>query len=329
MPPEPPPVVPDAPPEIPEPPDITTPPAPSADRIRVCSFNIQFLGHSRRRDHEALAEILHPYDLVLVQELVAPPYAGTFPNGKPFKPDKQSRAFFEAMKKQGFRYILSEEDTSKSKNHSNSPGSEWWVAFYRDEMLDPAEDLPRGFISEQRTRHPVFSRVPYAFSFRTDDGRLDFVVISVHLAPDPGRKARAIRRREINAIVEWVSTREGSERDYLIAGDMNIHDRKELKSFLPAGWVALNDECRDTSANRNGSKPYDHVLYQAGKGGAALDQEFDCRVVDLREKMQPYWKDSAPYPGGAGSYDHDEFRARYSDHMPLEFRLKVPERDHD
>lgn len=309
-------------------PDLS-PPVRDADVIRACSFNIQFLGHSRRRDHEALAAILEPYDLVLVQELVAPPYAGKFPNGKSYKPDPQARSFFEAMKKLGFSYILSEEDTSKARNHSNSPGSEWWVAFYRDDVLDPAEDLPRGFISEIRVKHPVFSRVPYAFAFRTDDKRLDFVAVSVHLAPDPGKKARATRRREISAIADWVEKQMGSEEDVLIVGDMNVHDKKELVQFLPDGWNSLNDECRDTSANRNGSKPYDHVLYRARNRMASLDTGFDCKVVDLRDKMQPFWKSADPYPGGASAYDHDNFRAWYSDHMPLEFRLKIPEKDTD
>lgn len=48
----------------------------SVDGISICSFNIQFLGNSRSCDDRALAGIVAPYDIVVVQERVSPPYAG-------------------------------------------------------------------------------------------------------------------------------------------------------------------------------------------------------------------------------------------------------------
>jgi len=51
------------------------------DTITICSFNIQFLGSFKKRDNTALADILKGYDIVVVQELVAPPVDGTYPNG--------------------------------------------------------------------------------------------------------------------------------------------------------------------------------------------------------------------------------------------------------
>ena len=60
--------------------DLGPPPALAAD-LTICSFNIQFLGNSTRRDDVALASILADYDIVVVQELVSPPFPGTFPVG--------------------------------------------------------------------------------------------------------------------------------------------------------------------------------------------------------------------------------------------------------
>jgi hypothetical protein len=56
-----------------------------ADTLTICSFNIQFLGHFKKKDDNALAEILKDSDIVVVQELVTPPIAGTYPDipGKP------------------------------------------------------------------------------------------------------------------------------------------------------------------------------------------------------------------------------------------------------
>ena len=63
------------------------------DTISICSFNIQFLGHFKARDNNTLSKILKPYDIVVIQEMVAPPVSGTFPsNGQKYKSDvgKQS-----------------------------------------------------------------------------------------------------------------------------------------------------------------------------------------------------------------------------------------------
>jgi hypothetical protein len=98
-----------------------------AQSLSICSFNIQFLGNSKVRDNVGLAEILKDYDLVVVQELLAPPYAGTFPNGEAFKPKPETRDFFDAMTNRGFTNVFSEEDTGPgTKNHLNSSATEWW-----------------------------------------------------------------------------------------------------------------------------------------------------------------------------------------------------------
>src|SRR5262245_58566849 len=55
-----------------------TPPTPAetpVETIEICSFNIQFLGSFEKRDNQALAELMkeEACDIVVVQELVAPP----------------------------------------------------------------------------------------------------------------------------------------------------------------------------------------------------------------------------------------------------------------
>jgi len=149
--------------------------------LSLCSFNIQFLGSSKERDNEALANLLKPYDVVVVQELVAPPYPGTFPNGEAFRPDPESKRFFDAMRALGFDYVLSEEDTGTGDTiHSNGTNTEWFVAFFRASKVGRARDLPSGFLAEDRSNNDDYERVPYAFAFRTGGKTLDFVLISVH-----------------------------------------------------------------------------------------------------------------------------------------------------
>ena len=81
---------------------------------------------------------------------------------------------------------LAREGLSRDTSHAisrqgNGAVPEWWVAFYKPDRVEPAKDLPSGFLSSPRAANEDFARVPYAFPFRTLDRQLDFVLISVHL----------------------------------------------------------------------------------------------------------------------------------------------------
>lgn len=306
---------------------IRTPSAGGAGQLTVCSFNIQFLGNSRSRDDRALAGVVAPYDIVVVQELVSPPFAGRFPDGSPWKPDAESAEFFAEMERLGFSYVLSEEDTGTGdKIHRNGSSTEWWVAFFKPDRVAVAKDLPSGYLAADRSNHVNFERVPYAFAFRTPDQALDLVLISVHLQPGAGRKERYRRGQELAAIAAWIDAHDQAEHDFIILGDMNIENAKELALVTPTGFVSLNDECRPTNTNVNGPKPYDHVMFNTSYTGE-IDQAYDMTVVNLLEEMRDDWTFSEPYPGEP--YDHNEFRKFYSDHHPVVFRLNIPTQDDD
>lgn len=301
--------------------------------LAISSFNVQFLGQSTRRDNFALAMILRDFDIVVLQELIAPPIEGTFPDNTQFKPDPEAAQFFIAMSALGFEYELSPEDTGTgSANHNNGTATEWWAVFYKPDSVGVADGLPTEFLVEDRTDHENYERVPYAFAFRTPDSNLDFVLISVHLMPGSGGKER--RKGELASIADWVDEHDDEERDYIILGDMNIEDCEELQDATPPGYRSLNDECEATNTNVNGPKPYDHVMYRS-TFTREIDTKFDFRVYNLIEAMRPFWRGTDPYPGGSVNpiglplYDHNTFRAFYSDHNPVVFKMTVPAVDDD
>ena len=282
--------------------------------IKVTSFNIQFLGNFKNRDDAALAALVSDQDIVLIQELVAPPFAGTFPGGSLYRPDEESARFFNEMTSRGFDFVLSQEDTGTSDiEHVNSTATEWFVAFYKPEAVDVAEDLPNGFLASDRFNNDSFERVPYAFSFRTNDGN-DFVIISVHLMPGTNYEER--RREELTKIYEWVDDNDAIEKDFIIAGDMNIEDCDELGRLLGQGFNSLNNSCLTTNTNVRGPKPYDHIIHN---GSGEIQSSFV--VVDLIEAMRVPWAltSNDPYPGYP--YNHNAFRVRYSDHHPVQFKI--------
>jgi len=291
-----------------------------AETLSICSFNVQFLGHFKDRDNATLASMLSVYDVVVIQELVAPPYAMSFPDGTNVRPDDEARAFFDEMICRGFVYWLSEEDTGPgAENHKNTTGTEWWVVFYDPDRVTRATDLAWGFLAEDRSANPDYERVPYAFAFRTADESADFVLISVHLDPDSSRR----RAAELNSIATWIDRNDETEKDFIVLGDMNIQSCSELESAVPAAFVSLNDDCRPTNTAST-AKPYDHVLYRPEYCGEIED---DLVIVDLVAAMQPYWTSDQPYPGVP--YDHNAFRIFYSDHRPIVFTLTIGVEDDD
>ena len=261
-----------------------------AGNVSVCSFNIQFLGNPANRADSALANVVDDCDIVVVQELVAPPRIGVFPNGDAFRPDPEAEEFFVAMEAEGFTFVVSEEDTGTGDQmHVNSSATEWFVTFYKPDRIEVATDLPSGFLAADRYNNDDFERVPYAFGFRTVDQNLDFVLISVHLKPDPGPSNRARRAEEMAAIVEWIdANNDDDEQDFIILGDMNLQNLQELIDITPAGFVSLNNHLLTTNTGRTES--YDHVfvnLYRTSE----VDLPFGFLVLDLREALAPIWDD--------------------------------------
>lgn len=316
-----------------EPPPGAPATADAADTLLVASFNVKWVGGSKVRKNDDLAEMMSPYDIVLVQEIVAPPYEGTFPDGRPYRPDEESAAFFDAMQDEGFAYVLSPEDTGTGEsNNKNSAQTEWFAAFYRPEFVAPAPDLPGGFLHPDRTANPSWDRVPYAFPFRTVDENLDFVLISVHLHPDAGPKHRARRQTELEATFAWINTHNDSERDFLVAGDMNFQNCDELTNRTPIAHRSLNEACFATNTaeakNPKKGRPYDNVIINPADT-VELDFEHGFLIYDLLAYMEDHWdaETDGPYPGDP--YDGKRFIAAFSDHHPVEFRLTVPAMDDD
>jgi len=295
----------------------------------ACSFNIKWLGSSKSKENQKLVAMLMPYDLVIVQELVAPPYDGFYPGGKAYEGDAESAAFFDLMSDNGFRSFLSNEDTGKNKNHSGSSQSEWFVVFYRDGVLR-VDSSRCEFISSPLVLNSTFDRVPYRFQFSTVDNTLDFSVINVHLASDEGAMLK--RQNELNAIVTYANSQWNNEKDFLIVGDMNIQSSSEFATVLPVHWQSLNDECRATNVasakNPDNQKPFDHVMYFTEYTSRDLDLVYDMQVVNLFGQYYPQWAAENPNSASSSSWVNS-FGSVFSDHYPVTFRMVYGVADDD
>jgi endonuclease/exonuclease/phosphatase family metal-dependent hydrolase len=297
--------------------------------LHVCSFNIKWLGSSKSKENRKLVDLMLTYDLVIVQELVAPPFDGVYPNGEKYDGDAESAVFFDLMYDNGFRFFLSNEDTGKNKNHSGSSQSEWFVVFYRDGVLR-VDSSRCEFISSPLVLNSTFDRVPYRVQFSTIDNTLDFSVINVHLASDEG--AVAERKKELETIVSYANSQWNNEKDFLIVGDMNIQSSAEFTTVLPIQWQSLNDECRATNVasakNPDNQKPYDHVMYFPEYTAADLDLIYDLEVVDLFTTFYTQWAIENPSSASSSSWVNS-FGSVLSDHHPVTFKMVYGVADDD
>ncbi len=286
------------------------------DTLNICSFNIQFLGHFKDRNNEFLAEVLSPFDIVVIQEMVAPPMDGVYPNGLAYKQDLESASFVKEMTKQGFQYWLSEEDTGPSRNHLVSTASEWWISFYRPDKVIPDSSRAYGFLSKIRAANPTFERVPYAFPFSSIDGTSNFTLISTHLRPGDGSEDIKKRNQEINGVVDWIKKQTESNRDYYLLGDCNIYTQSELKPFSEIEFNSLNSDFHSTNTKMyediSKGKAYDHVFYTKHCAEEILPSSFT--VVDLFGLVQKAGMTYTPY-------NHDQFRTTFSDHVPISYQI--------
>jgi exonuclease III len=286
------------------------------DTLSICSFNIQFLGHFKERNNTFLASILKEYDIVVVQEMVAPPSDGKYPDGSLYKKDSESADFVDAMTKNGFNYWLSEEDTGPTRNHTAGTGSEWWVTFYKPKSVHIDSSRCYGFLSETRTQNTTFERVPYAFPFKSADGKLNFTLISVHLKPGDNKEEKQRRQEELNGAIQWISKLKESNKDFYILGDCNIYGVEEIAPINDLGYYSLNNSCESTNIKMyedpKKGQPYDHVFYSKYSKEDLIANSF--QVVDLMSLVLKAGLNYSPY-------DHDSFRTSFSDHVPITFQL--------
>jgi len=289
------------------------------DTIEICSFNIQFLGHFKSRDNYSLAKILSPYDIVVLQEMVAPPINGIFPSDSTkFKADKESADFVIEMEKQGFSYWLSSEDTGPTKNHTNSSASEWWITFYRSEIIIPDSARYYGFLDTTLLASSLFERVPFCMPFKSISGSSTFSLISLHLKPGNSVANRVRRSDELNSLFAWVRKQKENNKDFILLGDCNIYKKEEFIGFESDSIYSLNRNCVSSNTklyeDPKKGKPYDHVFYNENSKEEIIVSSF--KVVDLMKSL----KDIAPervFPYEI--YEHNSFRTRFSDHLPVSF----------
>ena len=290
------------------------------EELKICSFNIQFLGHFKNKENKTLAKFLNPYDIVVIQEMVAPPLNGKYSDKSWYKKDIESASFVNEMRLNGFSYWLSTEDTGPKKNHTASTASEWWVVFYKKNKIKADSSRFYGFISFPLSANTNYERVPFAFPFQSVNEKTTFTLIPVHLKPGSRKEDQLRRQEELNNIFNWTTSQKEKNKDFFVLGDCNIYKLEEFIPFEKEGFFSLNKGCLPTNTKLYESlkkgKPYDHIFYNNFSKEDIKKNSF--KVIDIRKELLKMNSSNVVMP-----YDHKSFRTRYSDHLPISFELLV------
>lgn len=279
--------------------------------LTLATFTIDGAGVYSTRDNEALACLVAPYDLVVVHGLGTVPYAGTFPDGQPYRPSQAAADLFDAFRRQGFEYVMAPEDTGHvPTNHLSSGLTTYPVVFFKPDRVHVAQDKPSGYIDPDRTANPNYDRVPFAVAFERADGFYDFYVVSVELAEGSLKDAR--RRFELGALTGWLQQNAQNERDVFISGGFDFNDCDEIASNLPPILEPADHNCVTT--NISNKRPTAGWLVLRGGTGEVMGEP---AVINIIREMQPFWvyKYGEGYPGDP--LDFGLFAQTYSGHKPV------------
>jgi len=312
-------------PDEPDPPVCPVPPPEELAGVplTLATFTIDGVGVYSTRDNEALACLVAPYDVVVVHDLGAPPYPGSFGDGDPYRPAQPAADFFDAMRRAGFDYVMAPEDTGHvPTNKLNSGLTTWPVTFYKPNRVRLAQDRPSGYIDPDRTANPNWDRVPFALAFVTADGFYDFYVVSVDLAE--GREKASRRRFELGALTGWLSQFASNERDVFVSGGFDFNDCAEVASNLPPVLIAVDDNCQAT--NISNKRPTAGWLVLQGATASIAGEPI---ALDMIRLMQSFWvyKYGPEYPGDPLNYGL--FAQTYSGHKPVILGVIPPPGDED
>ena len=193
---------------------------PSADAIRIASFNIKVFGPKKARNTETLrilAAIVRSFDVVAVQEV------------KDSK-GKVPVAFLNEINKvgKGYGMLLSERS---GKQDDDRTFREQYAYYFR---ISTVAAVDEGVLYDD-SGSDRFQREPFLARFRSKTGAFTFVLVTVHTQP----AAAVSEIAALDEVVDWARKRYAGEDDFIVLGDFNAGcdyaSEEELAALAIAG----------------------------------------------------------------------------------------------
>ena len=115
----------------------------------------------------------------------------------------------------------------------------------------------------------LWDRLPHAVKFKTEEGKTDLVIVSLHMKSNVGRRNEVVRKRHeeaktLLANMDFIKN-ELEDEDIVFLGDTNCLKRSEdaIQVFLEHGYEDLNED--DVPTYVKGSAPFDRIFVPSGE----------------------------------------------------------------
>jgi hypothetical protein len=274
---------------------------PGTDELRLCSFNVQRLGHNNGKDYRAVAHIV--------------------------RTECDGVALLEVMRKgkgaPGFDLLLEELGSLWQGVRTQEPrplpargNSEYYAFVWRVDRLKPCQGLGTlEYVPDEtgsRAKAGRFSREPAygCFASATRGTHFDFLVALYHADFDESPEVVQAEVRNIDSAVLDLRRQCPQENDVFVLGDFNLIP-KDLAAVTHYELLAPNDGSTLSPTGERSSHQYDNAILISRASTPEL--QGGAETLDPREEV------------GSPRY----YRERVSDHLPLRLVFKLRAQDDD
>ena len=262
------------------------------ENLLIATWNIQqFNNKKTERTLQYIADICERFDIIAIQEV---------------KTDLRGLSRLQKKLPGDYRVLVTD------------PTGNWErLAF----LYDKRTVVPTGLICEigfpvTAAEHVGYQlhRMPYCASFRA--GRLDFILVSVHIYYGSTAVQKKEREKEIKRLIEFINGRVLTEKakvfdkDFMVVGDFNIEEEgDEFFNALTQNGIKMPDKLKSLTTNFKRTKTYDKIAYVERD---SFKFEGKCNVVPFYKVL---YQDKDPKGG----------KKEISDHLPLWAEFKINE----
>jgi len=266
------------------------------ENLLIATWNIQqFNNKKTNRALQYIADICERFDIIALQEL---------------KTDLRGLSRLQKMLPGDYRLLV----TDPTGNYER-------LAF----LYDRRTVIPTGLICEIGFPVPAkehvgyqLHRMPYCASFRA--GRLDFIIVSVHIYYGKTAAEKKEREKEIKKLVEFIKSRVKTDKskvfdkDFIVVGDFNIEKfGDEFFDALTKDGLEMPEILKSLTTNFSRTKTFDKIAY-VKRDSFKFGQK--CNVVPFYKVL---FQDKNPKGG----------KKEISDHLPLWAEFKINELTHE
>lgn len=225
----------------------------SDEKLRIASFNIQKFGKSKIRKPkvvDTLVTLFLKYDIIAVQEIL-------------HKKGDTPKRFLDSLNrhyKASFDMLISE---SSGLQTNDIPSQEQYGFYFKKDKI---EKLDQGVLYPDE-QNDFFQREPYMAHFKSKKGSFDFVLITIHTAPDLKKNSQKTID-EVSALAEvikWAKKHYPTEKDFIVVGDFNadcdyLNETELEKLEIKKNYNWLIPDSEKTNLAKGKACTYDRIV---------------------------------------------------------------------